>query len=240
MNPETGNKLGLDENTLILFTCDNGAQWGSNYPGSAHKSDVMDGGIRVPFIAWSADIAKSKAGGSIYNGLMSLADIAPTLVGAAGGAAYPFPTDGTNMLPYWSGAEKPLIGRSYFWSNISWGNTLTHKLTGVHEFSDEPLEGRKMSQSVYVKDDQKVMCYSLVGSDKTGAVYAHIPDVVGKNNPAERVKESCPVAGQLPVEGPGLALFDEMLEMISDSNGGVVPEWSGAPDLDTHSWWFLK
>ena len=62
----------------------------------------------------------------------------------------------------------------------------------------------------------------------------------GKRNPEALVKESCPVAGQLPVEGPGRKLFDEMLQMISNSDGGVVPDWSGAPDLDSHTWWFSE
>jgi len=236
---QTLEKLGLDENTLILFTADNGAQWGSNYPGTGHKSNLVDGGIRVPFIAWSAEIEKSKAGGSIYNGLMSLADIAPTLVGAAGVKEYPFPTDGSNMLPYWTGEKTPPTGRTFFWSDC--GNANSDKLTDIRAFSDEPLEGHTLSQSVYVKDDQKVMCYSLVGTGKTGAVYAKIPDVVGKENPEELVKERYPVAGQLPVEGPGRELFDEMLEMIRESNGGVVPNWSGAPSRDKHNnWWFIK
>ena len=94
-------------------------------------------------------------------------------------------------------------------------------------------------QSVYIRDDQKITCWNQSGSDEFGAVYNRLPDVAGKQDPASLVIEHPPVAGQVPVEGPGRVLFDEMLQMISESDGGVVPKWSGAPDLDKYSWWFI-
>ena len=48
----------VDKNTMIIFTSDNGSQWGSNYPLTGHKWDVYEGGIRVPFIVWSDKIKK--------------------------------------------------------------------------------------------------------------------------------------------------------------------------------------
>lgn len=235
---QTLEKLGIDENTLIIFTSDNGAQWGSNYPAHGHKGETRDAGIRVPFIVWSAALAASDRSGSVYNGLVSLADIAPTLVAQATGKLTDHPSDGTDIMPYLSGQQQPLTGRTWFWSNACKGNSLKVNLDGAHEFIDGPLPDAIM-QSVYIRDDQKITCWNQSGSDEFGAVYNRLPDVAGKQDPASLVIEHPPVAGQVPVEGPGRVLFDEMLQMISESDGGVVPEWSGAPDLDKYSWWFI-
>ncbi|GEM_PF-3126300 len=59
--------------------------------------------------------------------------------------------------------------------------------------------------------------------------------------PAEQVVEHPPVAGQVPVEGDGRALFDEMEELVRSAGRALVPSWSGAPDkqLEQFSqWWF--
>ena len=54
-------KLGIDRNTLVIFTSDNGTHlegganpdyFNSNGPFRGYKRDLYEGGIRVPFIAW--------------------------------------------------------------------------------------------------------------------------------------------------------------------------------------------
>ena len=172
-------------------------------------------------------------------GLVSLADIAPTLAGAAGVKDYVFPTDGTDMMPYWSGAEPPSVGRTFFWSNASWGSSIKTKIDGAHDFWDDPLP-ETVIQAVYVKDEEKITCWNPSGSDVFGAVYSRLPDVAGKKDPASLVIERPPVAGQVPVEGPGRKRFEEMLKLISESDRGLSPDWSGAPDLGKHTWWFVE
>ena len=63
-------RLGLDKNTLVLFTSDNGPHNESNHdlkrfepagPLSGIKRSLTDGGIRVPFIAWWPGMVKSGA-----------------------------------------------------------------------------------------------------------------------------------------------------------------------------------
>lgn len=232
---QTLKEQGLDQNTLIIFTCDNGAQWGCNYPGSGHKSETRDGGIRVPFVVWSTELAASDRSGSVYNGLISLADIAPTLLGQATEQPYQHPSDGIDVMPFITGQKAPPTGRTYFWSNACSGNTLKTKLDGAHEFSDEPL-AKAIMQTVFVKDDWKITCWNSLGRDAVGAVYNHLPDVAGKQNSASLVIENPPVAGQLPVEGAGRALFDEMLQAIRDAEGGLAPTWTGTPDTGKYSW----
>jgi arylsulfatase A-like enzyme len=77
---------GLDDNTIVAFTTDNGTEnftWpdGGNTPFAAGKGTVMEGGMRVPMIIrWPGKIAAGK----VENGLMSGLDFFPTLVAAAG------------------------------------------------------------------------------------------------------------------------------------------------------------
>ena len=56
-------ELGLDENTLIIFTSDNGGDSPgrfhnlSNHPLRGHKRDLYEGGLRVPLIArWKGTV----------------------------------------------------------------------------------------------------------------------------------------------------------------------------------------
>ena len=77
---------GLDNNTIVVFTTDNGTEnftWpdGGNTPFAAGKGTIMEGGMRVPMIArWPGHIPAGK----VENGIMSGLDFFPTFVAAAG------------------------------------------------------------------------------------------------------------------------------------------------------------
>ena len=77
---------GLDNNTIVVFTTDNGAEnftWpdGGNTPFAAGKGTIMEGGMRVPMIArWPGHIPAGKVENGIFSGL----DFFPTLVAFAG------------------------------------------------------------------------------------------------------------------------------------------------------------
>lgn len=79
-------EIGEDENTIVVFTTDNGAEvftWpdGGMTPFKATKGTVMEGGFRVPCIVrWPGKI---KAG-SVQNEIFSGLDWFPTLCAAAG------------------------------------------------------------------------------------------------------------------------------------------------------------
>jgi arylsulfatase A-like enzyme len=78
--------LGIANNTIVIFTTDNGAEvftWpdGGMTPFRATKGTVFEGGFRVPcIIRWSGRIKP----GSVENGLFSGLDWFPTLCAAAG------------------------------------------------------------------------------------------------------------------------------------------------------------
>lgn len=67
---------GVAENTLVLFTSDNGAAVGSSLPFRARKGSVYDGGIRVPTIAWWP--GKIPAGAT-SNEIVGSIDVLPTV-----------------------------------------------------------------------------------------------------------------------------------------------------------------
>jgi arylsulfatase A len=97
---------GVLENTIILFTSDNGpvlAGTGEaslaryNGPFSGAKGDVLEGGIRVPAIlSWPAGLD----GGAPHGGMTHFCDWMPTLAAAADiPAVDPLQLDGVNLLP---------------------------------------------------------------------------------------------------------------------------------------------
>ncbi|MDP3516175.1 MAG: sulfatase [Pseudohongiella sp.] len=97
---------GLEENTIVIFTSDNGGAHylglpNINQPYRGWKTTFFGGGIRVPFfIKWPASIAA----GSEFSPLTHHTDLLPTLVSAAG-AQLPQDRiiDGVNLLPYING-----------------------------------------------------------------------------------------------------------------------------------------
>lgn len=100
---ETLEEEGLSDNTIIVFTSDNGGAGyiglpDINNPYRGWKLTLFEGGIRVPlFVKWPAQIAPGTKG----PGLATQIDIMPTLAAAAG-AELPADRviDGANLLPY--------------------------------------------------------------------------------------------------------------------------------------------
>jgi arylsulfatase len=78
--------LGIDDNTIVVFSTDNGAEnftWpdGGQTPFAGGKGTVLEGGFRVPCIVrWPGKVPAGK----VENGLISGLDWFPTFVAAAG------------------------------------------------------------------------------------------------------------------------------------------------------------
>jgi len=89
---------GLADNTLVVFTSDNGGErFSDNWPLVGGKMDLTEGGIRVPWIAhWPAVIGQ---GGVSEQHCMTM-DWSATMLDAAGvQAAADYPLDGVSLLP---------------------------------------------------------------------------------------------------------------------------------------------
>jgi arylsulfatase A-like enzyme len=111
---ETIERLGLAENTLILFFSDNGANNnGDNGPLRGAKGSNWEGGHRVPCIArWTSKI---KPGG-VRDDLTISLDVMPTLLAAAGVVAPDNrKLDGVNLLPVMLD-ERALGDRQLVWN----------------------------------------------------------------------------------------------------------------------------
>ncbi|KFI23331.1 sulfatase family protein [Nitrosococcus oceani] len=103
--------LGIEENTFVAFTSDNGPTIGSAGPLKGKKGSLWEGGHRVPFIAYWQE--KIRPGVVIDEITMSM-DLFPTM--AAMGRA-PLPRkkiDGVNLLPLLCEGDK-LSERMVFW-----------------------------------------------------------------------------------------------------------------------------
>lgn len=93
---------GILDNTIILFMSDNGAQTvgpvqansGSNWPFRGTKFTAFEGGIRnVAFMYYS----RLKQKNVVYDGLMHITDVYPTLLGAIGENTNDLKLDGINQ-----------------------------------------------------------------------------------------------------------------------------------------------
>ncbi len=124
------DELGIAEDTIVMYSTDNGPHLNS-WPDAAitpfrsEKNTNWEGGWRVPaFLRWPAQIKT----GTVLNGIVSLQDMLPTFLAAAGepdiaekllaghtigSKTFKVHLDGFNMLPYLSGEVKD-SPRSFF------------------------------------------------------------------------------------------------------------------------------
>jgi arylsulfatase A-like enzyme len=79
-------KTNLLNNTLLIFANDNGGELphlhASNFPLRGGKSDVYEGGIRIPMAARLPGVIKA---GTVSNNVVSTLDFVPTFIQVAGG-----------------------------------------------------------------------------------------------------------------------------------------------------------
>ena len=101
------DELGLTENTIFIFTSDNGGELNvtSNAPLRGGKSELYEGGIRVPLIvSWPSAIPAA----TVCEQLTQNIDFYPTLLAAAGvELASDQILDGVSTLPTWKDPSQP-------------------------------------------------------------------------------------------------------------------------------------
>jgi arylsulfatase A-like enzyme len=106
-------EAGVDRNTLVVFTSDNGGErFSDNWPFTGQKMDLLEGGIRVPLIArWRDGIRGGTTSGQVAISM----DWVPTLLALGGSAPDPsFPSDGIDLSSVLRGGKE--IGpRALYW-----------------------------------------------------------------------------------------------------------------------------
>lgn len=202
---------GVDENTLVIFTSDNGCSPEGNFdvlkekghdPSAGyrgHKADIYEGGHRVPFIVrWPKGI---KAGQET-SALACLTDIYPTLEAITGQARKDTGgEDGYSLVPVFNG--KASTGRK---------TLISHSISGIFAFRKGPWK----------------LCLSA-GSGGWSA--PREPDAKKQNLPAMQLfnlntdrGEQTNLAAKHPEKVK--ALFDELETEVANgrcSPGAVVP-----------------
>ena len=107
---------GAEKNTLVVFTSDNGGErFADTWPLVGKKMDLLEGGIRVPYILrWPARV---KAGGVTAQPAITM-DWVATFLAAAGVSPHPdYPLDGLNLLPVLKSPGRT-IRRDLYWKML--------------------------------------------------------------------------------------------------------------------------
>jgi arylsulfatase A-like enzyme len=128
-------KLGVDNNTIVMYSTDNGAEtftWpdGGTTPFKSEKATSWEGGFRVPtLIRWPGVIKP----GTVINDICAHEDMMPTLLAAAGDTTvkedllkgmkigdmtYKVHLDGYNLLPFFKGEVKESPRKEFlYWTD---------------------------------------------------------------------------------------------------------------------------
>ena len=193
---------GVDGNTLVVFTSDNGP-WlsygdhgGSAGPLREGKTTTFEGGVRVPCVMrWPGTIPA----GSVVGAVASTIDLLPTfakLIGASLSADRPI--DGRDIGPLMRnepGAKSPHEAFYYFWGRrLQAVRAGKWKLTFPHEYSHVVTRGGGGKPGKYQQNPRASIDLSLfdLESDpgETKNVIADHPDVVKRLQAlAERARE---------------------------------------------------
>jgi arylsulfatase A-like enzyme len=104
---------GLERNTLMIFTSDNGGErFSYDWPFSGGKGQLFEGGIRVPAIVRWPGVVPAK---TVTNQMAISMDWTATILAAAETtAAEGYPLDGISLLPLMKTAN-PAHDRTFFW-----------------------------------------------------------------------------------------------------------------------------
>ena len=104
---------GLADNTIVIFTSDNGGErFSDTWPFTGIKTELLEGGLRVPGVICWPDRIKA---GQVSEQVAISMDWFPTLLEAAGLVPDPdYPPDGMSLLPMLTGAGDP-VPRTLFW-----------------------------------------------------------------------------------------------------------------------------
>lgn len=152
----TVDRLGLAENTFLVFTCDNGSPIGGRRDGKPYpngKGKVSDVGAHVSFVVRAPFLTGGKVG-EIRDDLIDFSDVYPTLVELAGaempsGAKF----DGRSIVGLVDGSAKPTAKRAWIYSQRGIGRMVRdhrYLLDARGRFFDlrnDPLQKKDLASS---------------------------------------------------------------------------------------------
>lgn len=170
---------GFAENTLVVFTSDNGgllSDGARNLPWSGGKGDMLEGGLRVPMgAAWKGKIP---AGTRSHRPLLTM-DLFPTFCEASG-ADCSHPMDGRSFLPTLLGQAQSEENRIVFWMRRGDKDSLDRPYYAARRGSDKILQNfpaEPLRRYDLATDPQEKHSLGQSGSvfqDLQAALQAHI------------------------------------------------------------------
>lgn len=163
---KTLDETGLANDTLVVFSSDNGATFESGNKGAANyhdsnrpfrgqKRSLEEGGLRMPgIVRWPGRVPAGRRSTDIVH----MTDVMPSFVAAAGAQLDPaWKVDGRNLLDVWMGkARSP--DRTLFWEWQTEGGTMLAAMRGdfkyldiggnrfLYNLRDDPGERRTVAQ----------------------------------------------------------------------------------------------
>ena len=163
---EALDRAGLAENTLVVFSSDQGATFekgnkgasnyhDSNRPFRGQKRSLEEGGIRVPgIVRWPGKVPAGRTSDAVIH----MTDVMPSFVAAGGANVDPiWKVDGMNMLDVWAGKAKP-PERTLFWEWQQEGGAMYAAMHGdfklleiggqkfLYNVAEDPGERRTLAQ----------------------------------------------------------------------------------------------
>jgi arylsulfatase A-like enzyme len=157
-------ELGLDKNTMVMFSSDNGPHqeggadpdyFNSNGPLRGYKRDLYEGGIREPMIAWWPGKIKANTKSDLISAFW---DVMPTIAELAG-VKSPENIDGISFLPTLLGKMEQKVHDYLYWE--------------FHE-----MGGRQAVR----KNNWKLVRYQVLKADKITTELYNLNTDLGENN----------------------------------------------------------
>jgi arylsulfatase A-like enzyme len=134
---DTLRTSGLDRNTLVIFTSDNGGErFSYNWPFRGQKMDVYEGGVRVPAIVRWPGVTRPAM---VSDQPVITMDWTATMIAAAG--AKPdskYPLDGEDVTDVLR-SRRPAFDRTFFWRTRRQGAIRSGKWKYIREGKNEFL-----------------------------------------------------------------------------------------------------
>ncbi len=183
-------KLNLSDNTIFIFTSDNGAmEAGSSLPLRGHKHTIYEGGIRLPTAIYWPD--GRLTGGRKWAGLCGALDMFPTLM-AMTDSKMPVtrPLDGKSIWPALrDGQSSPVDSYYFIWRDedaIRTQNWKLHRFFNRYELYDITSDE---TESTNIAESHPDVVSSLTAkmdawADSLGVAVSHRPAPVDYHAPA--------------------------------------------------------
>ena len=186
---DTLDQEGLADNTLVMFTSDNGGAGyigipEVNQPFRGWKITMFEGGLRVPMmIKWPSKITA----GTVVDTLVAHIDVMPTLAAAAASQSKATEIDGVNILPLaTSQGDQNWDRETLFWQNGHY-QVVRHGDWKL-QVNDRPTDGLQHWLFDLAKDPTEQNNLAAVRQDKVnelkGLLVDHQANAVGALYPA--------------------------------------------------------